>query len=182
MFTVDTINETWVACCCCWCGTSPRLPMIIYTVLCVGNHHIFSVLLEKYDDYFLLTHYNRCWDYWVLRCRIFCSYGCTYFTIAASFLMKHSIIHLFFVIRIGQVQSQRKVTTNSQSSQHLDLNTCINTYTSSYHKKPHFMQPPAAFPMYTLAPYFPTRGVFIIGNCFSITTNAQTSANKGIYE
>lgn len=36
--------------------------------------------------------------------------------------------------------------------------------------------------MYTITPYFPTRGICIIANCFSITTNTQSAANKAIYE
>lgn len=92
-----------------------------------------------------------------------------------------SRIYQSFVIRIGHVQSQGRCTI-SQSIQQMDHNICIYTYTNSYHGEPHFMQLPPAFPMSPLTLCFPMRGVLIIGNCFSITTNVQTTANEGNYE
>lgn len=74
---------------------------------------------------------------------------------------------------------REKGTTNSRSFRRWNLNIGIN---ASHHKGSHFIQQPPACLMYTRAPYFPTRGAFIIANCFSIASDAPTAANKGIYE
>lgn len=119
---------------------------------------------------------SRCDRIWahriVLRLMFFCLYERMYFTIAASFLMKHRSLHLFFVIRIGHVQSQQKLAKTFQRILRLDLIFAL-IYAWLVVTQSHTSYRYSLYRVHT--------SMFIITNCFSIMTNAQTLANKWIH-
>lgn len=74
--------------------------------------------------------------------------------------------YLFSVLRIEQVQSQGKWTTNSHSVWQFDLNISIKTCMTSHHEEPHFTATPAAPPNVHASALFPYESCFYNSQLF----------------
>lgn len=74
--------------------------------------------------------------------------------------------YLFSVLRIEQVQSQGKWTTNSHGVWQFDLNIGIKTCMTSHRKEPHFTATPAAFPNVHASALFPYESCFYNSQLF----------------